>query len=113
MGLLGLMPIRQFLTLEEATVFWSTHTVSQPTEIPGLIVSCLALTFVYFLDQYLHEQKAVILPRRASAERYQFLYDNAPNLFASVYAEIGNIRECNKTLSLGWDEQWCGNILWA
>jgi hypothetical protein len=66
-----------------------------------------------FLNQHLHEQKAVTLARRAFAKRYQVLYDNAPNLLASVDAVMGNIRECNKTLSLGWDEQWCGNILWA
>ena len=37
-------------------------------------------------------------PSIESQERYQDLYDNAPDMFCSVAAETGLIAECNNTL---------------
>lgn len=55
--MLGLMALRQILTLWHSHESWTLSITWQTTEFPGLIVSVMALLAIFFLKQMLTEHK--------------------------------------------------------
>jgi PAS domain S-box-containing protein len=55
--MLGLMALRQTLTLLEERVSWNISMTGDATEIPGLVVSFMAFLAVFFLERIIRERK--------------------------------------------------------
>ena len=71
--MLGLMAIRQILTLSETMESWSILAASQATEFPGLVVSVLTFLAVFFLERILIERKrteGALINERDRAQKY-------------------------------------------
>ena len=59
-AMLGLMALRQFLTMRDRLVeegFWSLPVLGLKDEVPALLVSVLAFGFVLLLDRLLHDHR--------------------------------------------------------
>ncbi len=85
-------------TGEERLIAWhNAHRRDENGEIIGTLSSGEDLT-----DRKVAEDRL-----RASEEKYQDLYENAPDMYVSVSPENGEIIECNQTLlrTLGFERQ--------
>ncbi|MEK6249912.1 MAG: PAS domain S-box protein, partial [Planctomycetales bacterium] len=74
--MLGLMALRQILTLWKTHESWSVMVTGQATELPGLIVSILVFLTVFYLAQMLTDHDRVETALRASESQVRLLMDS-------------------------------------
>ena len=93
--MLGLMGLRQTLTLYQALSVGRADVVPATTEVPGLVVSILALLTVLFLERLLVQRQREPQALRESEERYRDLYEEAPHAYFSIGVD-GRIQMLNR-----------------
>ena len=96
--LVGLMGIRQFLTLLSERNLKVISITDYATELPGLLVSILALVAIFFLELIFVERKQAKKELYESEEKFRILYNNSPDMYVSISPEDGIIQLCNETL---------------
>jgi len=92
----GLMALRQLLTLLKVKESWTISITAQPTELPGLIVSILAILVVVSLGHLIHQE---IEAREELRKREQYSRNILDSLFilAGLMTPDGILIEANKT----------------
>jgi diguanylate cyclase (GGDEF)-like protein/PAS domain S-box-containing protein len=76
--MLSLMALRQILTLLNSHEFSYLLITWKTVELPGLIVSILALLFLYFLKQHFSERKLTEATLQESNARFIASFEHAP-----------------------------------
>lgn len=99
--MLGLMTLRQALTLFTQRSSWTISWTGHQTEIPGLLVSIMALLAVIFLERMLTEREKTEAARRDSENRFRSLIEQSP--FSTViYRPDGRVLLTNRAFSELW-----------
>ncbi len=96
--MVGLMALRQILTLLAADPTWSISLMGNPEELPGLLVSIFALLAVFVLERIISEQREATSRIRRSERIMKLVMDTIPQrLFWKdrSYHYIG----CNKVFA--------------
>jgi PAS domain S-box-containing protein len=93
-AMLGLMALRQTLTLLMTRESWSISFTAQATEMPGLVVSILAFAAVIFLERIIMEEEKVKKEMRESEERSRLLLDSTAEGIYGLDLQ-GNCTFCN------------------
>ncbi len=96
--MVGLMALRQILTLLATDPTWSISIVGNPEELPGLVVSAFALAAVFGLERIISDQREATSRLRRSQRITKLVMDTIPQrLFWKdrSYHYIG----CNKVFA--------------
>ncbi len=105
-AMLGLMALRQVLALRRLIASGEPPAVGVLEELPGLLVSLLAVLVVALLDRLVVTRRLAVDRRQAAeaeledvSERYRRLVDNAPDIIFSI-APDGRLTALNPAFEL-------------
>jgi len=93
-----IMAEKKTVNIEEGTILRGKHVTYLTNKVPlidddGNVLGICGVGFD------ITQQKETEEKLRASEEKYQDLYDNAPDMFVSVDAKTAKILDCNQTLA--------------
>ncbi len=74
--MLGLMALRQTLTLLTEREAWVIYVTGLTAELPGLIVSIMTFLAIFFLERAISEQRRARQALQESEERYRMLFNS-------------------------------------
>ena len=74
--MLGLMAMRQTLTLLTEKESWVIYVTGLTAELPGLIVSIMTFLAIFFLERSITEQRRARQALQESEERYRMLFNS-------------------------------------